>query len=101
MVSIRGGCVYIITNKTHSVLYTGVTSDLMGRIWEHRNKVHPTSFTAKCNCTILVYYCFYSTIQEAIATEKAIKAGSRQDKIDLISSINIEWKDLYEGLLSE
>lgn len=101
MVFERGCCVYIITNKMHSVLYTGVTSDLTGRILEHRNKVHPTSFTAKTNCTKLVYYYFYSTIEEAIAAEKAIKAGSRQDKIELVNSINAEWNDLYEGLLDE
>jgi putative endonuclease len=73
----------------------------MGRIWEHRNKVHPTSFTAKCNCTKRVYYYSYSTIQEAIAAEKAVKAGSRQSKINLVNSINPEWRDLYEGLLDE
>jgi putative endonuclease len=101
MVFERGGCVYIITNRTHSVLYTGVTSDLRGRIWEHRNKVHPTSFTAKYNCTKLVYYYSYSTIQEAIAAEKAIKARNKQSKINLINSINPQWDDLYEGLLNE
>jgi len=73
----------------------------MGRIWEHQNKIHPTSFTAKYNCTQLVYYYFYSTIQEAIAAEKAVKAGNRQSKINLINSINPEWHDLYEGLLNE
>jgi len=101
MVFERGGCVYIIANKTHSVWYTGVTSDLMSRIWEHRNKVHPTSFTAKYNCTKLVFYQSYSAIQEAIAAEKIIKAGNRQSKIDLIGSMNPEWFDLYDGLLME
>ncbi len=71
-----GGCVYIITNKRNTVLYTGVTSDLMGRIWDHKNKTYPNSFSAKYNCNKLVYYCFYSRIEEAIATEKAIKAAA-------------------------
>ena len=101
MIMQRGGCVYIITNLTHSVLYTGVTSDIIGRIWEHRNKTHPKSFTAKYNCTKLVYYFFYAHIEEAIAAEKMLKAGSRESKIDLINELNPDWKDLYGGLISE
>ena len=99
MVFQRGGCVYIMTNKMHTVLYTGVTSDIIGRIWEHKNKIHPNSFTAKYNCNKLVYYYFYSTIEEAISAEKAIKGGSRLDKIKLVNSLNSEWKDLYDRLL--
>ena len=99
MVFQRGGCVYIMTNKMHTVLYTGVTSDIIGRIWEHKNKVHPNSFTAKYNCDKLVYYYFYSTIVEAIAAEKTIKGGSREYKKQMVNSINPEWKDLYDGLL--
>ncbi|RFZ93054.1 GIY-YIG nuclease family protein [Mucilaginibacter conchicola] len=59
----RGGCVYIITNKQHSVLYTGVTSDIIGRIYQHKNKIYPNSFTSKYNCDKLVYYFFYSHIE--------------------------------------
>ena len=88
-----------MTNKMHTVLYTGVTSDIIGRIWEHKNKIHPNSFTAKYNCNKLVYYYFYSTIEEAISAEKAIKGGSRLDKIKLVNSLNSEWKDLYDRLL--
>lgn len=66
----RGGCVYIITNKRHAVLYTGVTSDLTGRIWDHKNKTYPKSFSAKYNCNILVYYLFYPNIEEAIAADQ-------------------------------
>lgn len=88
-----------MTNKMHTVLYTGVTSDIIGRIWEHKNKVHPNSFTAKYNCDKLVYYYFYSTIVEAIAAEKTIKGGSREYKKQMVNSINPEWKDLYDGLL--
>jgi len=96
----RGGCVYIITNKRHAVLYTGVTSDLTGRIWDHKNKTYPKSFSAKYNCNILVYYLFYPNIEEAIAAEKSIKAGSRESKIKLINDLNPGWKDLYEELIN-
>ena len=97
----RGGCVYIMTNKQNAVFYTGVTSDLIGRVWDHKNKTHSKSFTSKYNCDKLVYYYFYSHIEEAIAAEKLIKGGNRQSKIDLIKSINHGWKDLYEDLLNE
>lgn len=101
MVFQRGGCVYITTNKLHTVLYTGVTSDITGRIWEHKNKVYPNSFTAKYNCDILVYYFFYPYIEEAIAAEKVIKGGNRKSKIQLVNSINPEWMDLYDKLVEE
>jgi putative endonuclease len=101
MVFARGGCVYITTNKTHSVLYTGVTSDIIGRIWEHKNKAYPNSFTAKYGCDKLVYYLFYSHIKEAISAEKSIKATNRNAKIKLINGLNPEWKDLYEDLIKE
>ena len=96
---VQGGCVYIMTNKMHTVLYTGVTSDIIGRVWKHKNKVYPNSFTAKYNCNKLVYYYFYPRIEEAIAAEKAVQAGNRKNKIKLINSINPEWKDLYDSLL--
>jgi putative endonuclease len=101
MVFQRGGCVYITTNKQHSVLYTGVTSEMLERAWKHKNKHYPDSFSAKYNCDKLVYYCFYSTIAEAIAAEKSIKAGNRQKKINLINAMNPDWDDLYEDLLNE
>jgi putative endonuclease len=99
MVMKRGGCVYITTNKQHSALYTGVSSNLLESIWKHKNKIYANSYAAKYNCDKLVYYFFYSRIEEAIAAEKLIKGGSRQAKIALINSLNSEWKDLYEGLL--
>jgi putative endonuclease len=97
----RGGCIYIMTNKRHTVLYTGVTSNLVSRIWEHKNKVHPGSFTAKYNCDKLVYYRMFSTIEEAIAAEKAIKGGSRFGKLRLIDVFNLTWKDLYEDIVDQ
>jgi len=91
----RGGYIYIITNQNHTVLYTGVTSNLIVRIHQHITKFYPKAFTAKYNCNKLVYYEGISTIEEAIEREHQIKAGNRQRKIELIESINVDWKDLY------
>ncbi len=96
----RGGAVYIVTNKTNSTLYTGVTSDLKKRISEHKNKVYPSSFTAKYNLAKLVYYEGFHNIEEAISREKQIKGGSRKKKEELINSVNPDWKDLYEEVLN-
>mgnify|MGYP003574939626 CR=1 FL=1 len=95
---VRGGLVYIVTNKLNTVLYTGVTSDIARRIWQHKNKEYSVGFTAKYNCDKLVYYCFYSTIEEAIGEEKRIKGGNRLAKIKLIESVNPDWKDLFEEI---
>lgn len=90
-----------MTNTLHSVLYTGVTSDLISRVQQHKNKYYPDSFTAKYNVTILVYYAFYPSIEEAILEEKRIKAGSRKQKMMLINSINPSWDDLWEKEVSK
>jgi len=84
-----------MTNKNNKVLYTGVTSNLLRRVTEHKDKTVP-GFTSKYNVTKLVYYEEYATMEEAIAREKQIKGGSRQKKIDLIKRKNSEWKDLYD-----
>tara|TARA_R110001592_G_C12853375_1_gene722054 strand:+ start:138 stop:404 length:267 start_codon:yes stop_codon:yes gene_type:complete len=84
----RGGAVYILTNKYNKVLYTGVTSDLKTRVFHHKEKIYPKSFTSKYNIHKLVYYKSFSTIEEAIGEEKRIKGGSRNQKINLIESIN-------------
>ena len=97
----QGGCVYIMTNKMHTVLYVGVSSDITGRVWQHKNKFYPNSFTAKYNCDKLVYYAFYHRIEEAIAVENALKGGSRKNKINLVNSINPNWLDLYDELIRE
>ena len=81
-------------NKTNSVIYTGVTSDLVKRVYEHKMKF-VEGFTRKYNVTKLVYYEASDNIESAILREKQIKAGSRQKKIDLIRSINADFKDLY------
>jgi putative endonuclease len=101
MVFQRGGCVYITTNKLHTVFYVGITSDLVGRVWDHKNKTYPNSYTSKYNCDKLVYYFFYSRIEEAIANENAIKGGNRKNKIKLVNSVNPEWIDLYDKLMEE
>jgi putative endonuclease len=85
--------VYIMTNKNNSVLYTGVTNDLMRRVYEHKNKLI-TGFTSKYNISKLVYYEITNNINSAIIREKKIKAGSRIKKIELIESINKNWNDL-------
>ena len=96
----RGGTVYITTNILHTVLYTGVTSDLIKRVQQHKFKFYPNSFTAKYNVSILLYYQFYPTIIEAIIEEKRIKGGSRKQKVRLINSMNPSWEDLWEKEVS-
>src|SRR5918996_3385164 len=91
----RQYCVYIMTNAHHTVLYTGVTNELQRRVLEHRSG-EGSSFTKKYNITKLVYLETGDDINNAIAREKQIKAGSRKKKIALIESINPEWKDLFE-----
>jgi putative endonuclease len=97
----RGGCVYIMTNKNNTVLYVGVTSEIIARVWQHKTKAFPNSFTAKYNSDKLVYYEFYSHIEEAIAAEKQLKSGNRQRKVDLICNVNMDWNDLYQDLIRE
>jgi len=93
----RSYFVYILTNKNHTVLYTGVTNDLTRRVWEHKEKTHD-GFTKWYSVNHLVYYEAFDDVRDAIAREKQIKGGSRQKKIDLIDSMNKEWRDLYEEL---
>ncbi|MDD3687956.1 MAG: GIY-YIG nuclease family protein [Bacteroidales bacterium] len=90
---------YIMTNKNKTVLYVGVTSTIKSRIKQHKEHFYKGSFTDKYNCEYLVYYEVIEGIENAIKREKQIKAGSRQKKIDLINSINPEWKDLWEEIL--
>ena len=94
----KGGCTYIITNKTRTVLYVGVTSNLRARIWEHKTKQYPKSFTAKYSCDTIVWYEVFPTIMEAIDREKQIKGGSRAKKVALIHSLNPQWNDLWEEI---
>ena len=89
--------VYILTNDRRTVLYTGVTSDLKGRVYQHKEKLLP-GFTARYNVHKLVYYEAFGAPYDAITREKQIKAGSRRKKIDLIDSFNPGWRDLYNEI---
>ncbi len=92
----RGGCVYILTNNHNTTLYIGVTANLPRRIMEHKEKVHPKSFTAMYNLFKLVYYETFHSIEEAIAREKQLKGGSRKKKEALIAAFNPGWVDLFD-----
>ena len=82
----------------HSTLYVGVTSNIASRVYKHKHKLYPTSFSSKYNCVKLVYYRRFELIIEAIAEEKRIKGGSRKKKEELITAINPDWKDLYDEI---
>ena len=89
--------IYILTNKPGGTLYTGVTSNLPQRIWQHKNKI-TKGFCSKYNLTRLVYFELFDDMYQAISREKQIKAGSRHSKIMLIENINKGWKDLYPDI---
>ena len=89
--------VYILTNQRRTVLYTGVTNDLKKRGYQHRHKLIP-GFTSRYNVDKLVYYEVFEDAYNAISREKQIKGGSRQKKIDLINSMNPQWRGLYDEL---
>ena len=86
--------VYIITNYSNSVLYTGITNDLPRRLWEHRNGVNLSSFTKKYKLFKLVWFEEFPSPSDAIETEKKIKGWTRQKKIELIKEDNPEFKNL-------
>ena len=90
--------VYILSNKGNTVLYVGVTDNLIKRIWQHKQKL-VEGFTNKYNLTKLVYYEIYEDPMHAIKREKQFKAGSRKKKIEAINKDNPEWDDLYDGLV--
>ena len=91
--------VYIIASRKYGTLYTGVTSNLVKRMLEHKNKAHADSFTAKYNVNQLVWYLAGEDIVAAIETEKKIKNRSRAWKIALIEECNADWSDLSHALL--
>ena len=93
----RGGSIYIMTNKGNTTLYIGVTSDLKSRVWEHKNKVYPNSFTSRYNLFKLVYFENFTTIEEAISREKQLKRWHREWKYNLIKETNPEMIDLSES----
>ena len=91
-------CVYIVANRRRGTIYTGVTSNLPRRAWEHREGL-VRGFTTKYACKVLVWYELHETMISAIEREKQIKAGSRAKKLALIEAMNPEWKDLYDSLI--
>jgi putative endonuclease len=90
-------CVYIMTNKHNPSLYTGVTNNLLRRVHEHKKGVG-SKFTHRYKTNKLVYYEITNDVEAAIMREKQVKDGSRQKKIDLVNSINPEWRDLSNDL---
>jgi len=95
---VKYGYVYIMTNQKNGTLYVGVTSDLVKRVYEHKNDIFE-GFTQRYGLKMLVYYEVFDEITTAIIREKQIKAGSRAKKILLIETVNEIWNDLYEGIL--
>ena len=94
----KNAYVYILTNEYNTVLYIGVTSDIVKRIYEHKNKV-VDGFSKKYNLNKLVYYESYEDVVTAIEREKFLKGKVRKYKIDLINRINPNWDDLYNDIL--
>ncbi len=97
----RGGYVYIMTNKNNNVLYTGVTSQLGTRVYQHKTGEYKGSFTNRYNCHKVVHFEYFHFIEEAIAREKQIKAGSRKKKLELIEELNPNWNDLYDNIIDD
>jgi putative endonuclease len=89
--------VYMLTNARLTTLYTGVTNDLVRRVYQHKQKEIP-GFSSRYNLDRLVFYEETNDLVSAITREKQIKAGSRQKKIDLVDAMNPEWRDLYDDI---
>lgn len=90
--------VYIMANQKNGTLYTGVTSNLIKRVYEHKNSI-TKGFSAKHGCKLLVFFELHETMESAITREKQIKVGSRTKKLRLIETANPGWKDLYEDIV--
>jgi putative endonuclease len=98
MSSPKQPAVYILASRRNGTLYTGVTSDLLKRVWQHRNDL-VDGFTQKYSVHMLVYYELADEMATAIAREKQIKGGSRAKKLAMIESMNPGWRDLYDDIL--
>ena len=90
--------VYIMANKRNGTLYTGVTNNLVRRVYEHKNGI-TKGFVARYDCMMLVYYQPLDNMGIAINREKQIKGGSRKKKLALIESMNPQWNDLYDEIV--
>ena len=91
--------VYILSNVTGTTIYIGVTRDLVRRVYEHKHKLDPNSFTAKYDIHKLVYYESTSDVRAAIEREKQIKSWNRKSKENLINAMNPKWEDLYDSII--
>ena len=91
-------CVYIVASRRNGTLYTGVTSNLPKRAFEHRERL-VAGFSRQHGCKFLVWYELHDSMIEAITREKQIKAGIRAKKLALIENLNPSWKDLYGDLI--
>lgn len=95
---VRGGSIYMMTNKNKTTLYVGVTSRLKERVYEHKSELSKKSFTFRYNLFHLVYFENFFSIDEAIARENELKKFTRKQKEELIIAFNPLWKDLYDEL---
>ena len=91
-------CVYILASQKNGTLYIGVTSDLVKRVWQHKNDL-ADGFTKKHSVHNLVWYEVHETMESAITREKSLKAWKRLWKLDLIEKTNPDWKDLYDEIV--
>ena len=96
--AIKQPAIYIVTNIKNGTLYTGVTSNLIHRIYQHKGSEIP-GFTKKYNCKLLIYYELFGTMIDAIAREKQLKGFTRGKKIKLIERLNPNWSDLYSSII--
>jgi len=90
--------VYIVANERNGTIYTGVTSNLVRRVYEHKHGL-VAGFTKKYSCHLLVFYEIHEIMYTAITREKQIKAGSRKSKLKIIERVNPEWEDLYKYII--
>lgn len=90
--------IYILTNKNKTTLYVGFTTNLVARVYEHKNAINPRSFTARYNIHVLVYFEGYTSKKEAIKREKYIKRKNRAWRENLIKRVNPDWKDLSNDI---
>jgi putative endonuclease len=94
---VKQPCVYILASQQRGTLYIGVTSDLIKRVWQHKNHLVP-GFTRKYDVSLLVWYEVHNEMLSAIAREKQIKEWRRQWKTELIETLNPEWRDLFDDV---
>jgi putative endonuclease len=87
-----------MTSKNKTVLYIGVTNNLLRRVWEHRTHYNPDAFTAKYNATSCIYYEYFADVEQAICREKELKSWNRGKKEALINAKNPAWEDLWEKI---